>query len=469
MVHGVCHGQPRSRLPPMFTRHVIRLHSTQRVRSSTEFTPRFGKVLVSAAALIATGASALWYFANGQNHVPQLTELPSAHQISRSSLSERDVTTILSQEACSVAPHDGSGVKRYDVTRIAANTPCEDRFVHGQLARFGNDGRPWSAWGIFDGHSGWQTAELLSQQLVPFVRKNLDKVASHNDMSSVQRAVMKAFVDFDKAILSTALETAHSHAPLQEKIKTLAPAYAGSCALLSLFNPSNRTLHVACTGDARAVLGKRAANGKWEAIPLSIDQNGSNADEVSRLREEHPGEDGLVANGRVLGLMTSRAFGDVQWKFPAATLSEFAKLYRTPAPLTPHYPVLTPPYITAEPVVTMTKLPPNESFLILASDGLWFSMSDQDAVNAVGYWLDRGIATEKPSSMHDGLNFSSSGVPWKYADECVTVEDDNAAVHLVRNALGGRNRELVAARLAYWPPRRIRDDITVQVVFFKSS
>jgi len=41
-------------------------------------------------------------------------------------------------------------------------------------------------------------------------------------------------------------------------------------------------------------------------------------------------------------------------------------------------------------------------------------------------------------------------------------------VHLVRNSLGGNHHELIAGRLAFDAPfsRRLRDDITVQVVFF---
>lgn len=296
---------------PMAMARVAKFHSTRRTRELSSSVPKAGKVLFSAAALIATGASGLWWFTVSGHDVPQLAELPATEGISRSSMSEREVTDILSQEAYSYTPHSRSGVWRYDGTRIAANTPCEDRFVHGRISSPSRDRRPWSAWGIFDGHSGWQTAELLSKQLVPFVRANLNQLtAPSDDQSAIKRAIVKGFVDLDNVIMNTALETARSKVPLQEKIRTLAPAYSGSCALLSLFNPSTRTLYVACTGDARAVLGQKSADGKWKAIPLSIDQNGDNADEAARLLKEHPGEDDLVKNGRVLGLMTSRAFGD---------------------------------------------------------------------------------------------------------------------------------------------------------------
>merc|ERR1712034_98587 len=49
-----------------------------------------------------------------------------------------------------------------------------------------------------------------------------------------------------------------------------------------------------------------------------------------------------------------------------------------------------------------------------------------------------------------------------------TVEDKNAATHLVRNALGGRDRDMVCALLTLPSPysRRYRDDLTVEVIFF---
>jgi hypothetical protein len=46
------------------------------------------------------------------------------------------------------------GVKRYDVVRVASNSPSEDDFTHVVMADpLGlGAGKDWSAWGIFDGH-----------------------------------------------------------------------------------------------------------------------------------------------------------------------------------------------------------------------------------------------------------------------------------------------------------------------------
>lgn len=63
-------------------------------------------------------------------------------------------------------------------------------------------------------------------------------------------------------------------------------------------------------------MGQKASDGKWEAIPLSMDQTGHNKEEIARLHNEHPGEEDVVKDGRELGMMVSRAFGDGQRKWP---------------------------------------------------------------------------------------------------------------------------------------------------------
>jgi pyruvate dehydrogenase phosphatase len=59
------------------------------------------------------------------------------------------------------------------------------------------------------------------------------------------------------------------------------------------------------------------------------------------------------------------------------------------------------------------------------------------------------------------------GVP-QFEEKKTTVQDDNVAVHLIRNALGGAHHDLISGLLAFKPPfaREVRDDMTVQVAFF---
>jgi len=59
------------------------------------------------------------------------------------------------------------------------------------------------------------------------------------------------------------------------------------------------------------------------------------------------------------------------------------------------------------------------------------------------------------------------GLRWRVKPEHFVYEDENAAVHLVRIAFGGSRRELFCGIVTDMDPSKtIRDDVTVQVVFF---
>lgn len=264
----------------------------------------------------------------------------------------------------------------------------------------------------------------------------------------------------------------------------LAPALSGSCALLSFYDSNSGLLRVACTGDSRAVLGRRSASGKWTATPLSVDQTGSNPDEANRMRKLHPGEEHVVRNGRVLGgLEPTRAFGDATYKWSKEIASRLRESYfgRTQSPL-----LKTPPYVTAEPVVTTTKVHPEQGdFLVLATDGLWEMLTNEEVVGLVGKWLegqaDKASTNQFKSVWTKSFGAQKKGLPVEHGsgsaqtdgqktpirvrqwgidqdDDRFVVRDGNVATHLIRNALGGKNEEMVSALLTLPSPfsRRYR-------------
>ncbi|EGX94582.1 pyruvate dehydrogenase, putative [Cordyceps militaris CM01] len=475
---------PRRVVLPRTTSRSILLMQLRRFASKnfSPSAPSISKGMRYTAITGVVAAPCLWWLTSTHDDAPSLQSPPTQQLFSEPGPSGDQVTQMISQGAYSVRVKSISGVTRYDGTQFGSNPLCEDRFIHGKFPSPWDDGNQWMTWAVFDGHAGWQTADLLEKQLLPHVRHSLSQVKSASIGGSVpdefiRRAITTAFIKLDDSIINAALDTAQSKEPLQDKIKKLAPAYAGSCALLSLYDPVTSNLHVACTGDSRAVLGRKGPNGKWEAIPLSVDQTGSNKEEIARLNKEHPGEENVVKNGRVLGMMVSRAFGDGRWKFPLDfQLDSVRKFYGVP-PLTPTDDFRTPPYLTAEPVVTSTKIDPStQTFLIMATDGLWDMLSSQQAVDLVGQWVDsRGVPGDnnKPEATYEPFDFGQfwKGVNWKFIKRRTTNQDDNAAVHLTRNCLGGNHHELIAGRLAFSPPfsRRVRDDITVQVAFFNSD
>lgn len=66
------------------------------------------------------------------------------------------------------------------------------------------------------------------------------------------------------------------------------------------------------------------------------------------------------------------------------------------------YPIsLKRPVMSAEPSITIRKLKPEDSFLIFASDGLWETLRDEEAVNIVSR-SPRAVST--PLTVHTERN-----------------------------------------------------------------
>ena len=147
--------------------------------------------------------------------------------------------------------------------------------------------------------------------------------------SDIDRALKKAFLNLDRDIMDQGAKTALGASFLNDAMSILGPAYSGSCALVSFYVSESQQLKVACTGDSRAVVGRRSGAG-WEATAISSDQTGSNEDEVARLRAEHPNEPQMVEGGRLLGLAVSRAFGDSRWKCTLSFLTVSFQSCSTP-------------------------------------------------------------------------------------------------------------------------------------------
>lgn len=340
-------------------------------------------------------------------------------------------------------------------------------------------------------YSGWTTSAKLRQALIAFVWRELNSTYKSSASSTgfpypsqeaIDAAIKRGFVNLDNEIVHSSVNKVMKANSKRLAAELLAPALSGSCALLAFYDSRSKMLNVACTGDSRAVLGRKSANGKWTATALSEDQTGSTVSEAERLRREHPGEDNVVRNGRVLGnLEPTRAFGDAFYKWKRETQDMLKRQFFGRSP---HQYLKTPPYVTAEPVVTSTQIEPqNGDFLVLATDGLWEMLSNEEVVGLVGQWLETQRATHGKSSAKGwlqswwgtgnqlpiekpkGENIAGQRAPIRQTQYNVrqnenrfVVEDKNAATHLVRNALGGKDRDMVCALLTLPSPysRRYR-------------
>ncbi|KAK9461742.1 phosphatase 2C-like domain-containing protein [Lipomyces oligophaga] len=444
-----------------------------------------------------------------QNYTTKIT-----HTLSENEIAER----LQEHQESYLIEGGGGGVSRFDITQLASNAQIEDDYVVRVVDIDFADGKSdWYFFGVFDGHGGWNTSARLRETIVPYVaRELLETVKPGNERRTfsdesdanarlVDRAIERAFLRLDDDIVKRPVEFLLENPYKPASPEILMPAFAGSCALLSIYDPVTQTLRVACTGDSRAVWGHKAPDHTWVATPLSYDHTCRNETEANRIRNEHPHErDTVIQNDRVLGrLEPSRAFGDARFKLPAIVIENAARLFfGRGAPKNS----LTPPYVTAKPEIVSTKVEPGD-FLIMATDGVWDELSSQEVVSLVAEWarkhqIDHG---NKPPSgvkpvarnswlraldlkdihvISDTTEFESRirerelpeverlarmvAQTQKHFFGRFTVKDANAATHIVRNALGGADMEQTAMLLSIPSPlsRRFRDDMTCIVIFF---
>jgi pyruvate dehydrogenase phosphatase len=413
-------------------------------------------------------------------------------------LDEAQVSEKLRQYEESYFVNRGKGVTRYDICQLPSNSPIEDdraeEIVQVPIMQDNNikTSTDWMFFGVFDGHGGWTTSSKLRDQLIGYIIHELGtifKPANDENLryvpnsATIDQAIKNGFLKLDHEIVNKNIEKLLNDNNKAKAAELLMPALSGSCALISFFDSNSKMLKVAVTGDSRAILGSFKDN-QWTVRQLSIDQTGSNPTEVARIISEHPDEPKVIKNGRVLGtLEPTRAFGDCRYKLPASIQERIYKQFF--GRRLPNY-LQSPPYVTAEPVITTTKInPENNDFLVMASDGLYEMLSNEEIIGLVVKWMEREKMVKPQSSLWnvfrsnentlpevvDVTNDKSSKKPIRKTSKTgnFLLEDANVSTHLIRNALSnGGSREQTSMLISIPNPvsRRYRDDLTVTVVFF---
>ncbi|TDL15750.1 protein serine/threonine phosphatase 2C [Rickenella mellea] len=367
-----------------------------------------------------------------------------------------------------------SGTIRYDISEFDCNKPSEDS--HAEMTNVGPTGA-WSFFSVFDGHNGQGTSTYLRDNLHNSLLSNL---TNHDPASgeAFDNVIKDTFKSLDERIVNGLLGEVFKSKSRANAVRALGPAMAGSAALLTMYDAETRLLRVALAGDVRAVLGRRtststdhtsSSESKYKVHLLSKDQNGLNPAEKSRIEALHPNEPDLIQGKRVAGIAVSRSFGDGLWKWPLDVQGRLHKEYLGREPFGC---VKTPPYLIAEPEVTTAQIRRGD-FMIIATDGLWDALSNEEAVGLVGAWLDDMNKKEHPIERNalpvgPGEEDKTENYGGWHAKKLFMNIDENAATHLIRNALGGADRDLTEALMSIGTPRSryYMDDITVTVVFF---
>ncbi|XP_057492883.1 probable protein phosphatase 2C 9 [Actinidia eriantha] len=218
--------------------------------------------------------------------------------------------------------HQGPVKYGFSLVKGKANHPMEDYHV----AKFVQcQGRELGLFAIFDGHLGDKVPAYLQKHLFQNILKEGEFWTDTN------RSIFKAYEKTDQAILS--------HSPDLGR--------GGSTAVTAILI-NGRQLWVANLGDSRAVLSRGG-----QAIQLSVDH------EPNTERGSIENRGGFVSNmpgdvARVNGqLAVSRAFGDRNLKV----------------------------HLRSDPDVTNADIDADADILILASDGLWKVVANQEAVD----------------------------------------------------------------------------------------
>ncbi|XP_030525168.1 protein phosphatase 2C 16 [Rhodamnia argentea] len=208
--------------------------------------------------------------------------------------------------------------------------------------------------GVYDGHGGSRVAEYCCEWIHPVLAEEIGQVKDNIGNGSVgearqvmwERAFTNCFQRVDDEIggkLSRGITSDHGDASAAS-FEPVAPETVGSTAVVALVCSSH--IIVANCGDSRAVL----LRGK-EAMPLSVDHKPDTEKEYARI--DAAGGKVIQWNGyRVFGVLAmSRSIGDRYLK----------------------------PWIIPQPEVMFVPRAREDECLILASDGLWDVMTNEEA------------------------------------------------------------------------------------------
>ncbi|KAH9576446.1 hypothetical protein CY35_01G161700 [Sphagnum magellanicum] len=240
------------------------------------------------------------------------------------------------------APVSGGGVSEnlkfsYGFSSLRGKRASMEDFHDTMIHKVGS--QVIGLFGVFDGHGGSRAAEYVKKHL-------FDNLLKHPKfIDDTKLAIAEAYKQTDQDYLKTEISQSRD---------------AGSTASTAVL-VGDRLL-VANVGDSRAVICR---GGK--AVALSTDHKPNRTDERQRI-EDAGGVVMWAGTWRVGGVLAvSRAFGDRLLK----------------------------QYVVADPEIQEDTIKEGVDFLVLASDGLWDVVSNQDAVSMVATIPDAEEAANK--------------------------------------------------------------------------
>lgn len=258
----------------------------------------------------------------------------------------KDILHKMKEKACFGTPLSP------DASKVKSNMPrqitCGSHLVKGKakhdmedylVSEFKKvDHNDLGLFAIFDGHMGHNVARYLQSNL-------FDNILKEPDLwTDTEKAIKRAYRATDSYILEQSLQLGRG----------------GSTAVTAILINSQK-LVIANVGDSRAVISRKGV-----AKQLSVDH------EPGKERKVIESKGGFVSNipgdvPRVDGqLAVARAFGDKSLK----------------------------EHLSSDPDIAVEFIDDGVEFIILASDGLWKVMSNQEAADSLKHIKDADLAAK---------------------------------------------------------------------------
>ncbi|KAL8137210.1 hypothetical protein V2J09_003211, partial [Rumex salicifolius] len=252
--------------------------------------------------------------------------------------------------------------RRPEMEDAVATVPCFDRLPY-KLFMGGNTlngvshdlSQTVHFYGVYDGHGGCQVANYCRERLhlalaeeIEVLKEELQNGSSATSCQEQwEKAFIRCFVKVDEEVRGVRQPKVVGDGS-EARTDPIAPETVGSTAVAAIVCSTH--IIVANCGDSRAVLCRR---GK-APLPLSDDHKPDRKDEWDRI--EAAGGKVIQWNGyRVFGVLAmSRSIGDGYFK----------------------------PCVIADPEVMFVPRAKDDDLIILATDGLWDVMTNEEACDA---------------------------------------------------------------------------------------
>eukprot|EP00258_Populus_trichocarpa_P049681 XP_024465700.1 probable protein phosphatase 2C 41 isoform X2 [Populus trichocarpa] len=255
--------------------------------------------------------------------------------------------------------------------------------------------------GIFDGHGPW--GHFVSKRVRESVPSSL--LCKWQETLSLTSLGMDFEMDLDRNLHQFDIwkqSYLKTYAAIDHELKQhpeIDSFCSGSTALTII--KQGEHLVITNVGDSRAVLATTDDDGCLVPLQLTIDFKPNLPEEAERITQskgrvfclhDEPGVYRVwMPNGKTPGLSLSRAFGD-------HCVKDFG--------------------LVSEPDVTRRNISSRDQFVILATDGVWDVISNQEAVQVVSLTPDREESAKRL--------VECAGRAWRYKKKGIAMDDISA-------------------------------------------